>query len=51
MLFEVGEYVLCDRVGGGRTAGDADVDGEQLIKRAGELGGVAEYVAAERAVA
>ena len=49
--FERGEEVFRDRVWGGRAARDADVDGEQLLERPGELGGVAEDVAAERAVA
>ena len=40
-----------DRVGGRWAAGDADVDGEQVVERADELGGVAEDVASERAVA
>jgi hypothetical protein len=34
-----------------RTAGDADVDREHVLERARELGGIAEDVATQRAVA
>ena len=45
------EQLLSDRLGRRRAAGDADVDGQDVLERAGDLGAVAEDAAAERAVA
>ena len=45
------QQCLGDCVGGGRAAGDAEVDGEDVVDRADEVCGGAEKVAAEGAVA